>query len=267
MRALRARRRRRRAADARTERRGGHRSARARRARHPGADARTRLLGTDATGIPVLDPDRAEGIRNGTIWAWTGARWVTFFYSPTGDAESVKRFLGEDLAAPCSATARASPTSSSARAASAPGAGPTHAAARRRPPAPATASPSRACASSPACSPSSASQRPPATTPKQRRERRQRASRPVLDELREWLDRRRRVTPPKTPLGQGLGYLHRQWKRLFYSSTTGNIEATNNRRERELEASRARPEELALHLARRRRRADWRTSSRSSRPA
>ncbi len=56
------------------------------------------LLGTDATGIPVLDPSTPEGIRYGTIWAWTNARWVTFFYSPTGDSESVKRFLGDDLA-------------------------------------------------------------------------------------------------------------------------------------------------------------------------
>jgi transposase len=56
------------------------------------------LLGTDATGIPVLDPSAPGGIRYGTIWAWTNARWVTFFYSPTGDSESVKRFLGNDLA-------------------------------------------------------------------------------------------------------------------------------------------------------------------------
>jgi hypothetical protein len=32
------------------------------------------LLGTDATGIPVLDPDAPEGVRNGTMWAWTSAR-------------------------------------------------------------------------------------------------------------------------------------------------------------------------------------------------
>src|SRR5580692_635217 len=56
------------------------------------------LLGTDATGLPVLDPSTPEGIRSGTIWAWTNARWVTFFYSPSGDSESVKRFLGHDLA-------------------------------------------------------------------------------------------------------------------------------------------------------------------------
>ena len=47
------------------------------------------LFGTDATGIPVLDPSTPEGIRYGTIWAWTNARWVTFFYSPTEDPRSV----------------------------------------------------------------------------------------------------------------------------------------------------------------------------------
>jgi hypothetical protein len=41
------------------------------------------LLGTDATGLPVLDPAAPEGIRSGTMWAWTNARWVAFFYSPT----------------------------------------------------------------------------------------------------------------------------------------------------------------------------------------
>jgi len=31
------------------------------------------------------------------MWAWTNARWVTFFYSPSGDSDSVRRFLGDDL--------------------------------------------------------------------------------------------------------------------------------------------------------------------------
>ena len=26
------------------------------------------LLGTDATGIPILDPDARQGIRNGAMW-------------------------------------------------------------------------------------------------------------------------------------------------------------------------------------------------------
>jgi hypothetical protein len=31
------------------------------------------------------------------MWCWTNAHWVTFFYSPQGDSNSVRRFLGEDL--------------------------------------------------------------------------------------------------------------------------------------------------------------------------
>jgi transposase len=55
------------------------------------------LLATDATGIPVLDRDASDGIRQGTIWCWTNARWVSFIYSPRGDSDSVRRFLGKDL--------------------------------------------------------------------------------------------------------------------------------------------------------------------------
>jgi transposase len=32
------------------------------------------LLGTDATGIPVLDPTVTDGIRSGAMWCWTNAR-------------------------------------------------------------------------------------------------------------------------------------------------------------------------------------------------
>jgi hypothetical protein len=55
------------------------------------------LLGTDATGIPILDPAVRDGVRTGTIWCWTNARWVSFVYAPKGDADSVHGFLGEDL--------------------------------------------------------------------------------------------------------------------------------------------------------------------------
>ncbi len=71
-------------------------------------------------------------------------------------------------------------------------------------------------------------------TAEQRRARREEHGRPVLDELRAWLDDKRAVIPPKTPLGRGLGYLHRQWHRLLLFLEDGNIELTNNRREREL---------------------------------
>ncbi len=68
----------------------------------------------------------------------------------------------------------------------------------------------------------------------QRQTRRQAHSRPILEELQSWIDHHRGSTPPKTPLGRALGYLHRQWQRLLIFLEDGNIEATNNRREREL---------------------------------
>ena len=54
------------------------------------------LLATDATGIPVLDQDAPDGIRQGTMWCWTNAYWVSFIYSAQGDSDSVRRFLGDD---------------------------------------------------------------------------------------------------------------------------------------------------------------------------
>jgi transposase len=71
-------------------------------------------------------------------------------------------------------------------------------------------------------------------TADERRLRRQRETRPVLDDLRAWLDDKRATIPPKTPLGRGLGYLHRQWKRPLLFLADGNLDATNNRLEREL---------------------------------
>jgi hypothetical protein len=52
--------------------------------------------------------------------------------------------------------------------------------------------------------------------------------------LRAWVDEQREIIPPKTQLGSALGYVHRQWKRLLLFLEDGNIELTNNRREREL---------------------------------
>lgn len=55
-----------------------------------------------------------------------------------------------------------------------------------------------------------------------------------MDDLEKWLDDKRAVTPPKTLLGEALGYLHRQWKRLLLFLEDGAVELTNNRVEREL---------------------------------
>ena len=56
------------------------------------------VLGTDATGLPVLDRDAPNGIRLGTVWAWTNGPWVCLDYHADATHEGPKAFLGDDLA-------------------------------------------------------------------------------------------------------------------------------------------------------------------------
>lgn len=200
-------------------------------------EARTRgpgILATDATSIPVLDPDVPTGIRNGTIWCWTNARWVSFFFSASGDSESVKRFLGEDLArtVQCDGT---TVTSFLERAGGKrPGC---WAHGRRRFVEAARLGDLIAREAILLIAPIFGVERASllaGDTAEQRCARRRRDTAPLLDTLRTWLDEKRGLIPPKTPLGRALGYLHRQWHRLILFLEDGNIEATNNRREREL---------------------------------
>jgi hypothetical protein len=192
------------------------------------------LLGTDATGLPVLDPKTADGIRNGSMWCWTNARWVTFFYSAKGDSECVKRFLGEDLAR----TVQCDGTSVTSFLERTGGKRPGCWAHARRRLVQAARSGDRIALEGVRIIARLFGVEREATcsgdTAEQRHIRRERDARPILDELRTWIDAKSAVTPPKTPLGQGLGYLGRQWKRLLLFLDDGNIEATNNRREREL---------------------------------
>jgi transposase len=192
------------------------------------------LLGTDATAIPVLDPDAPQGIRNGTMWAWTNARWVTFFYSPIGDSESVKRFLGRDLARTVQCDGTSITSFLERTGGKRPGC---WAHARRRLVEAARAGDRVALEGVRIIARLFAVERESTyagDSAEQRRERRARCTRPILDELRSWIDRQTAVVPPKTPLGKGLRYLDRQWSRLLLFLEDGNIEATNNRREREL---------------------------------
>ena len=200
-------------------------------------EAKTRgpgLLGTDATGIPVLDPEVIEGVRTGAMWCWTNARWVSFFYSPSADSDSVRRFLGDDLVR----TVQCDGTSVTSFLERAGGQRPgcwSHG--RRRLVEAARAGDQIAVEGLHKIARIFAIERASklaGDTADERRLRRQAQTAAVLDDLRQWLDEKRREVPPKTPLGQALGYLHRQWKRLLLFLEDGNIEATNNRREREL---------------------------------
>jgi len=192
------------------------------------------LLGTDATGMPILDPAAAEGIRNGTIWCWTNARWVSFVYSPGGDAQSVRDFLGPDLAR----TVQCDGTSVTSFLEHAGGKRPgCWAHGRRRLVEAARSGDAVALEGVRIIARLFAVEREASDhgdNAAQRCARRQAFSKPITDELRSWIDQQRGLVPPKTPLGQALGYLHRQWRRLLLFLEDGNIDATNNRREREL---------------------------------
>lgn len=192
------------------------------------------LLATDATGIPVLDRDAPDGIRQGTMWCWTNAHWVTFFYSPQGDSDSVRRFLGEDLRRTVQCDGTNITTFLERAGGQRPGCW-SHA--RRGLVAAARAGDKVALDGLRKISPLFAVERQSTIagdTAATRLARRLEHSRPIIDELRAWIDEQRATTPPKTPLGKALGYLHRQWKRLLLFLGDGNIELTNNQVEREL---------------------------------
>jgi transposase len=193
------------------------------------------MLGMDSTGIPILDRMAQEGIRTGAITCWTNASWVSFVYSPSADSGSVKNFLRNDnfkRAVQCDGTSI-------------------------------TSFIERAGGTRPGCWSHARSKLVYAArggdrlavdglhiiaelfaierasklagdNAEQRKARRLEHSAPVLERVRAWVDEQRAVIPPKTPLGQALGYLHRQWARLILLLDDGHIELTNNRREREL---------------------------------
>jgi len=192
------------------------------------------LLATDATGIPVLDRDAPDGIRSGTIWCWTNARWVTFVYSAKGDSDSVRRFLGDELGRSVQCDGTSITTFLERAGGKRPGCW-SHG--RRRLVEAARGGDKIALEGLHKIGPLFAVERKSAIegdNAAQRLARRLEHSQPLVDQLQVWLQEQRALIPPKTTLGQGLGYLHRQWKRLVLFLTDGQIELTNNRVEREL---------------------------------
>ena len=191
-------------------------------------------LGTDATGIPILDPTVTDGIRTGAMWCWTNARWVSFFYAAHGNTQSVRDFLGEDLARNVQCDGTAVTNCIERAGGKRPGC---MAHARRRFVEAAREGDSIALEGLRLIAPLFAVERASARagdTANDRLARRQRESVPVIQKLLDWLDDKRGFIPPKTSLGRALRYLHHQWSRLTLFLEDGNIELTNNRREREL---------------------------------
>lgn len=193
------------------------------------------LLGTDGSGIPILDRSAPEGIRMGTMWCWIGdERWVTFDYAPVGNAASVMYFLGGDLRRTVQCDGASVFSFIERAGGKRPGC---WAHGRRRFVFAARGGDTLALVGLKKIRRVFAVDRLSAIhgdTPAQRHARRLEHSKPALDELKVWVDEQRALIPPKTPLGRALGYLHRQWLRLCLFLEDGRIELTNNRVEREL---------------------------------
>jgi transposase len=68
----------------------------------------------------------------------------------------------------------------------------------------------------------------------QRQRLRQRQARPVLDELKKWLDEHKATALPKTPLGQAIGYALNNWEALCRYLERGYLAIDNNLSERTL---------------------------------
>jgi transposase len=187
------------------------------------------LLATDATGVPILDPDAPQGIRSGTMWVWTNALWVSFVYSPDGDSESVKGFLGEgNFARIVQADGTNLLTFIERAGGQRPGCW-SHA--RRGLVECARSGDRVALEGVRLIAPLFEVERESKLAgdhAADRKARRARKSKPLADAVFAWADEQRALVPPKTGLGKALGYLHRQRQRLLLFLDDGNVPLTNN---------------------------------------
>ena len=69
-------------------------------------------------------------------------------------------------------------------------------------------------------------------TPSEKQVYRQEQAVPLLNELKEWLDKSLLQIPPKTALGKAVGYCLNQWPKLIRYVEDGELNIDNNRAER-----------------------------------
>lgn len=196
---------------------------------------RSGIISIDSTGIRVLDPEAPEGRRQGTVWCGIGdGRFVAFVYRACGDANSARALLGiEQDTNLAGRTIQCDGTFTTnfieRQGGKRPGC---WAHARRRLVEAARSGDYTALDGLRIIAKLFLVEKVSAAvddTVEERRARREAQSRTFLAELRGWVDSLRAITPPKSPLGSALGYIHRQWERLLLFVEDGRVEATNNR--------------------------------------
>jgi transposase len=188
----------------------------------------------DATRMPVLDPEHPLGIRSGALWLIEGDhKYACFFFAPSGHDDHLEKILsGRTLG---SVMCDGSPTNNCVERAGGLRGG-CNAHARRKLVEALRGGDTRALEGLTLFSAifhvdaESARLR---ETIDQRFARRQKDSAPLAEKLRTWLDAQRAEVEPKSPMGQALGYLHRQWTRLTRYLRDPRMELTNNEVERD----------------------------------
>ena len=65
-------------------------------------------------------------------------------------------------------------------------------------------------------------------TPEERYSHRLQHARPILDEMRAWLDHALGQVPPASTTGKALNYLHNEWDKLIHYLDDGRLEIDNN---------------------------------------
>ena len=68
----------------------------------------------------------------------------------------------------------------------------------------------------------------------ERKELRERESKPILDRFRRWIDAEAPGALPKSPMGEAFGYTSNQWQALTRYLEDGRLDIDNNASEREL---------------------------------
>jgi transposase len=193
------------------------------------------VVGVDATRMPVIDRELPEGIHNASLWNMLGdEQWSYFGYTSSGHASKLEALLKgctlEVLQCDGSATINVLHKHASDRAGC-------HSHARRGFVEAFRLGDTMALpaiilwAQLFAIEANSLALR---ETHEARLARRQVESRPIVKKLWAWIDKQRERTPPRSKLGQALGYATNQRKTLEVFLQDGRVSMTTNAIEREL---------------------------------
>lgn len=191
--------------------------------------------GLDATRMPVIDAEHPLGIRSGALWLVEGGhRYACFFYAPTGHDDYLEAVLAGRVLG--SVMCDGSPTNNCVERAGGRRGG-CHAHSRRKLVEAARNGDARAIEGLTIYGEIfhvDAESLRLGEAASQRLVRRKEQSAPLVGKLRAWVDRLRLEVEPKSKLGNALGYIHRQWKRLTVFLHDPLMELTNNEVERDL---------------------------------